>query len=144
MFPGRVLVSAGDRPGLRGMQQAQFGLLPTSGSLMAHSQVGSVHLVVESSYPNRGGVAATSDEIHYTYTITNNGLLTLYDIAVRTEAPMAIVCVDTDDQDVSYTELGSVEGLATYPSNGLRPAGNLTCRSTGGVSQAEVSYVCDW
>lgn len=101
-------------------------------------QVGSIDLVLLATYANKDLAATISDEIDYLYTITNDGLLTLYNIAVQAEALMTIVCVDTDGQDVAGSNLGNVEGLASYPDNGLAPAEFLTCRATGSVSRAEV------
>lgn len=51
---------------------------------------------------------------------------------------MAIACVDTDGQAFAGPNLGRVDGLASYPLNGLAPAESLTCSATGSVSQAEV------
>lgn len=104
-------------------------------------QVGSVSLRLEWTYANHDQDASITDEIAYTYTIINDGLLTLYniaveDIAVHGEDPMTIVCIDTDGENVDGS--GLVEGLASYPSNGLAPAENLTCSATGSVSRAEV------
>jgi len=80
-------------------------------------QVGSVSLRLEWTYANHDQDASITDEIAYTYTIINDGLLTLYNIAV---------------EDIA------VEGLASYPSNGLAPAESLACSATGSVSRAEV------
>lgn len=104
------------------------------------SQVGSVHISLESTYANGGNGAGISDEVNYEYIITNNGLLTLYDIAVETEAPVNIVCIDTDGKQVAGSS-GGVEGLAAYPSKGLAPAELLACSATAGVSRAEVNAV---
>lgn len=102
-------------------------------------QVGSIDLAVSAIYDNKDLAATIADEIDYVYTITNDGLLTLYNIAVQAEASMAIVCVDTHGQDAAGLSPGNVEGLARYPDNGLAPAEVLTCRATGSVSRAEVS-----
>lgn len=51
---------------------------------------------------------------------------------------MTIKCVNTDGDELTGSNLGRVDGLASYPSKGLAPAGSLTCSATGSVSQAEV------
>ncbi|CAB1117937.1 unnamed protein product [Ectocarpus sp. CCAP 1310/34] len=102
-------------------------------------QVGSVQLRLESTYANKGKNATTADEVKYVYTIENNGLLTLYNIAVHAEGLVDIVCVNTDGDSVSGSSPGRVEDLAGYPSDGLAPAGSLTCSATGSVSQAEIN-----
>lgn len=103
-------------------------------------QVGSVDLGVSWDYPREDRAASTTDEIHYEYTITNNGLLTLYNISLYTEDPLVtIVCGDTDGS-ASVRGVGSVGGLASYlGDHGLAPAGNVMCQATGGVSRAAVS-----
>lgn len=101
-------------------------------------QIGSIDLAVSSNYSRKDHAASIADTIDYLYIITNNGLLTLYNIVLRMEDPIVIVCDDIDG--VGNVEgIGSVEGLASYPGDGLAPAGYLICRATGGVSRAEVS-----
>ncbi len=103
-------------------------------------QVGSVDVRVSWKYPREDQEAGINDKIHYEYNITNNGLLTLYNVALYTEdGDAAVVCEDTDGS-ASDTGAGSVGGLASYVGDhGLAPAGVLTCQATGGVSRAEVS-----
>lgn len=97
------------------------------------------------SYDKLGtdAAAATSDVIAYTYTITNNGLLSLYNIGIYDdglhERGVAITCTDTDSQSEVGLSSGAFTGLATYPDNGLAPAQSLTCTASDGVTQAEVS-----
>lgn len=103
-------------------------------------QVGSIDLAVSVDYARDGEAASTTDEIGYTYTITNNGLLTLYNIGLRTEDPdVEIACGDTDGS-ASDVHHQSVDDLASYlGDHGLAPAASLVCRATGGVSRAAVS-----
>lgn len=103
--------------------------------------MGSIDLLLKSTYANKGLAATTADDIDYVYTITNDGLLTLYNITVQAEGLMAVVCVDTDGRDVGGALNGRVDGLARYPSKGLAPAGYLKCRATGTVTQAEVRRI---
>lgn len=103
-------------------------------------QVGSVQIRLVSTYANKDKNATTADEVNYVYTIENNGLLTLYNIAVQAEGLVDIVCVNTDGDSVSGSSPGRVEDLAGYPSDGLAPAGSLICSATGRVSQAEVMH----
>ena len=104
-------------------------------------QVGSIDLTVSWDYSRDGQAASTTDEIGYTYTIINNGLLTLYNIGLRTEDPEAeIVCGDTHGS-ARVAGDQSVEGLASYlGDHGLAPAASLVCRATGGVSRETVSF----
>ncbi|CAM9789547.1 unnamed protein product, partial [Ectocarpus sp. 6 AP-2014] len=102
-------------------------------------QVGSIDLLLKSTYANKGLAATTADEIDYVYTITNDGLLTLYNITVQAEGLMAMVCVDTDGRDAGGALNGRVDGLARYPSKGLAPAAYLKCRATGTVTRAEIN-----
>lgn len=86
--------------------------------------------------------AATSDKITYTYNITNNGLLSLYDIGIEDddlhEKGVFITCTDVDSLVVSGVGHGAVTGLAAYPTKGLAPAASLTCSAIDGVTQVEV------
>lgn len=89
--------------------------------------------------------ASTDDEVHYLYTITNNGLLTLYDIGIKVKAlvehDVGINCVDTDGELVEPAAAGVVKGLASFPDMGLAPASFITCTATDGVSRSEVRRV---
>lgn len=108
------------------------------------NQVGSVRASLGQSYGKLGtdAAAATSDVITYTYTITNNGLLSLYNVSIQDgvlhENGVAITCTDTDSQSVLGLDPGAVAGLAAYPDNGLAPAQSLTCTASDGVTQVEV------
>lgn len=86
--------------------------------------------------------ATTEDEIHYTYTVTNDGLLTLYNISVQAEELMAnniaITCVDTDSKLVEGPNIGISPELASYPDEGLAPATSIMCTAIDSVSQEEV------
>lgn len=86
--------------------------------------------------------AATSDTVLYTFSLVNNGLLSLYDISLsnsRLEAHgIIITCVDTGGTTVIGTNPGAVIGLAPYPHNGLAPAEKLVCTGTDLVFQDEV------
>lgn len=86
--------------------------------------------------------ASTSDEITYTYHITNNGLLNLYDIGIMDDdlhkKGVSITCTDVGSSMVSWDGHGAVTGLAAYPSNGLVPAASLTCTAKDSVTQEEV------
>lgn len=86
--------------------------------------------------------ASTSDEIEYTYTITNNGLLTLYNVSVQDETlgerEIDIMCTDVDLRTTRGTSHGVFTGLASYPHNGLVPGASIACTADDGVSQAEV------
>lgn len=97
------------------------------------------------SYDKLGtnAAAATSDEIEYNYTITNNGLLSLYDISLEDnglhERGVIITCTDVDSSDVAGVGHGNVTGLAAYSNNkGLAPARSLTCSAIDNVTQEEV------
>lgn len=117
---------------------------PTSLAHPRH-QVGSVDILLETSYDklDTGAASAASDEVECKFTITNNGLLRLYDIGVEDEGLQArgvtIVCTDADLQTATGAGHGLFAGLAAYPGNGLAPAASLTCTANDGVSQAEVS-----
>lgn len=108
-------------------------------------QTGSVLVSIGQSYDKLGtdAAAATSDDIEYTYTITNNGLLSLYDIDIEDtglhEKGVSITCTDVDSSVVSGVGHGAVTGLAAYIDNrALAPAASLTCSATDSVVQAEV------
>lgn len=101
---------------------------------------------ITQSYDKLGtdAAAATSDEIEYNYTITNNGLLSLYDIGIEDdglrEKGVFITCTDVDSSAVPGIDHGAVSGLAAYSSDnkGLAPATSLTCSAKDSVTQAEV------
>lgn len=86
--------------------------------------------------------ASTDDKVYYVYTITNNGFLTLFNIAIEAdgliENAILFDCMDTDGQIISGSNLGRLEGLATYPSGGVSPSTSLACNATDSVSQEEV------
>lgn len=105
-------------------------------------QVGSVRLKVKPSY-TKETATTTDDEVQYTYTITNNGLLSLYNIELVVdgllENGILLSCDDVGGESVEGASAGMVTGLAVYPENGLAPAASLICSATDKVSQAEVS-----
>ena len=86
--------------------------------------------------------STTDDEVGYTYTITNNGLLNLYGIEIVVDGLAAngisVTCGDVGGDSVVGEAPGSVTGLAAYPDKGLSPAASLTCMATDKVSQAQV------
>lgn len=100
-------------------------------------QVGSIDLAVLTTYADATLAATTANEVEYVYTITNDGLLTLYNIAIEAEATMAIVCIDTDGHLVAGANDGRVEALADYTGDGLVPAASMECMATGIVTQDE-------
>lgn len=108
-------------------------------------QVSSVYLTLEQLYEKAGtGIAAaTSDKVEYTYKITNNGMLSLYEVAIEDEklqmSGVYITCTDVDSTTATGIGHGAFTGLASYPDNGLKPAASLTCTAQDGVTQAEVS-----
>lgn len=112
--------------------------------LVFEHQVGSVHVSLAQSYNKTDPkvAAALSDEVEYTYTIKNNGMLSLYDIDIADEELSArevtMSCTDVDSLKVSGTDFGEVTGLAAYPGNGLAPAASLKCTAKDAVSQTEV------
>lgn len=101
-------------------------------------QVGSIDLAVSWDYPRKDLAASIADGIDYVYNITNNGLLTLYNIVLHTKDHIAFACDDIDGVG-SVEAVGSAEPLASYSGDGLAPAGSLVCRATSGVSRAAVS-----
>lgn len=108
------------------------------------TKVGSVDILLETSYDKlgTGAASATSDEVEHKITITNNGLLRLYDIGVEDGGLQArgvrISCTDVGLQTATGADPGVFAGLAAYPGNGLAPAASLTCTARDGVTQAEV------
>lgn len=108
-------------------------------------QVGSVHILLEAFYDKlgTGAASATTDQAEYKITITNNGLLILYEIRVEDEGLLArrvkIACTDVDMKTAAGAGHGVFAGLAAYPGSGLAPAASLTCTAEDGVTQAEVS-----
>lgn len=110
-----------------------------------HFQVGSVRVLLTQSYEKLGtdAAAATSDEVELKYTVTNNGLLNLYDIGIMDndlhEKGVYITCTDVDSETAPGAGHGAVTGLAAYPDKGLAPASSLTCTASDGVTQAEVN-----
>ena len=120
-------------------------MLPPSLVVHPQHQVGSVDILLETFYDKlgTGAASATSDEVDYKITITNNGLLKLYDIGIEDEGLQArgviIVCTDIDLQTATGAGHGVFTGLAEYPGKGLVPAASLTCTARDGVTQAEVS-----
>lgn len=100
---------------------------------------------LEQRYDKLGtnAAAATSDEIEYNYTITNKGLLSLYDISLEDsglhENGVIITCTDVDSSSVAGVDHGNVTGLAAYIDNkGLAPTSSLTCSAKDNVTQEEV------
>ncbi len=110
-------------------------------------QVGSVRVSIGQSYDKLGtdAAASTSDEITYTYHITNNGLLDLYDIGIMDgglhEKGVSVTCTDVGSNTASREGRGAVTGLAAYASNGLASAASLTCTAIDGVTQEEVGTI---
>lgn len=117
---------------------------------MTNIQVGSVRVSIGQSYDKLGtdAAAATSDEITYTYHITNNGLLDLYDIGIMDdglhEKGVYITCTDVGSNTASREGRGAVTGLAAYASNGLVSAATMTCTAKDGVTQEEVRKIMSY
>lgn len=105
-------------------------------------QIGSVQLALTTTCPHAGKKATTGDKINYVYIVTNNGLLTLYDIKIQAdslhEEEFAIDCVNTDNLLVQGSNVATLSGLAAYPDKGLAPTESLRCTATGVITQAEV------
>lgn len=93
-------------------------------------------------YTNAGKTATIGDGIHYVYTVTNNGLLTLYNITLQSnslsEEGFVIDCVDTDNFLVGGPNVVTLSELEGFPDKGLTPAAFLTCTATDTITQAEV------
>lgn len=86
--------------------------------------------------------AATTDTVLYTFSVVNNGLLSLYDISLSDSTLEAhgtiVTCMDVGGTTVTGTNPGVLNGLAAYPGKGLAPAEQLTCTGTDLVFQDEV------
>lgn len=99
---------------------------------------------VDHHYAKEAGAeaAAITDTVTYEYSLVNNGLLSLYNISIRDivlkEHGTIITCVDVDGSSVRGATSGELNGLASYPDNGLAPTAKLTCNGTDPVSQDEV------
>lgn len=123
------------------------------------NQVGSVRFLLTPSYAKAATAleaAATSDTVAYEITITNTGLLEVFDISVTAWADGAgisgtLTCYDVDETPqvanggtgggplpVAHEPL-EVQGLAGYPDSGLRGGGSLTCTFSTAIGQTEVS-----
>lgn len=106
--------------------------------------MGSVRVEVAHVYAKEAEAepAATTDTVTYTYSLVNNGLLSLYNIAILDdvfkEHGKTITCTDADGSTVVGSTPGVVNGLATYPDNGLAPTKQLVCSGTDSVFQDEV------
>ncbi|CAM9249880.1 unnamed protein product, partial [Hapterophycus canaliculatus] len=113
--------------------------------VVSFSQVGSIRVLLTKSYDKLGtdAAAATSDEVDFIYTITNNGLLNLYDIGIESDdlhvKGVSITCMDVDSETSPGVGHGAFTGLAEYPDQGLAPASSLTCTATDGVTQGEIN-----
>lgn len=86
--------------------------------------------------------AATTDTVTYTYSLVNNGLLSLFNISILDDLlkqhGTIITCTNADGSAVEGSTPGVVSGLAAYPDNGLSPASRLICSGTDSVFQDEV------
>lgn len=122
------------------------------------AQVGSVRLLVTPTYAKTATpleAAATSDMISYKLTVTNTGLLEVFNISVAAWGDGAgivgpLTCTDVDGSEViaeadtdgglfPLTSRGlMVRGLASYPYSGLRGGRSLICAFSSAVGQSEV------
>lgn len=109
------------------------------------TQVGSIRIEANPFYfpESQEGEAATKDTVSYDYNVTNNGLLSLYNISIRDSVLKShgsiITCTDTDGKPVVGSAAGGeLNDLASYPDNGLAPAAQLNCKGTDTISQNEV------
>lgn len=120
------------------------------------NQVGSVRLVLTPSYAKAASplaVASTTDSVGYDISITNTGLIEVFGISVTAwgDGAGTLTCNDVDgaqfaSDDAEGVQLSAsshkplqVQGLARYPSLGLRGGKSLSCAFSSGVGQAEVS-----
>lgn len=111
-------------------------------------QVGSIRIDVKRYYAKEveKEAAATNDTVIYEYSLVNNGLLSLYNISIHDSVlkkhGTVITCTDVDagKSVVVGSTPGELNGLASYPNNGLAPAAKLTCSGEDSVTQEEVRY----
>lgn len=86
--------------------------------------------------------ASTNDTVSYSFTLINDGLLSLYNVSMNESILHAhgaiIPCVDVDGTIVVASTAGVLDGFATYPNNGLAPARQISCTAKDTVFQEEV------
>lgn len=104
-----------------------------------------MRVYLEQYYAKQGTAtaASTSDEIEYTYTIRNNGLLSIFNIEIEDETLNArgvtIKCTDVDsNMAADGSSDGAFTGLAEHPDNGLAPAMAVICTANDTATQEEV------
>lgn len=118
-----------------------------------------MRVLLTPTYPKAANpleAAATSDAVFYEITVTNAGLLEVFNISVTARGDGAgisgpFTCSDVDETEKVAnvgTEGGlldgtqepmQVQGLARYPDSGLRGGSSLTCTFSSAVGQTEVS-----
>ena len=90
----------------------------------------------------KGGEASTTDTVTYNYKIVNNGVLSLYGLALRDSVLQAhgaiITCKNADGTTWVGSEAGVADNLAPNADKGLPPLGWLVCTGSDKVTQKEV------
>lgn len=97
-------------------------------------------------YAASASAAAVGQAVDFSFSVTNTGLLTLFDVYVRSlylEGRNSIVSCVTDtasNSTVVGTSGGVVSGMMPYPDGGLIPGRSIECTSSVELLQSEVSY----
>lgn len=98
------------------------------------------------TYDDSASAAAVGHAVHFTFTVKNTGLLTLFEVSVhsaylqRRESTISCVTDNANNSTVIGSSAGAVSGMMPYPHSGLIPGQFIECTASVEVNQKEVSY----
>ncbi|CAM9171448.1 unnamed protein product, partial [Ectocarpus sp. 8 AP-2014] len=108
-------------------------------------QVGSVAAKAAFTYADSTSAATVGDVVDFSFTVKNAGLLTLFDINVRSVylevRASTISCgLDTASNPTVVGSLaGGVGGMMPYPDGGLVPGRSIECTASVEILQSEIN-----
>lgn len=115
---------------------------PSSDCGAADPQVGSMAMRLTHFYADNTSAAVVGQTVDFSFVLSNNGLLTLFDVSMRSdylaERGSKVTCTDAGGNTIAGAAAGSIGGMAPYPDNGMAPGQSISCHSSVSVLQAEV------
>lgn len=96
-------------------------------------------------YAANASAAAVGQAVDFSFSVKNTGLLTLFDVYVRSpylegrNSTVACVTDAASNSIVVGTSGGIVSGMMPYPDGGLFPGRSIECTSSVELLQSEVS-----
>lgn len=99
-------------------------------------------VTVEHSCASNVSAAVVGQVIDISFTIKNNGLLSLFNITIESNyletRGSTITCSHPSENTISGVLPGTTGGMAPHPGSGLTPGQSIVCAGSVSVLQPEV------